>query len=269
MKKVLVTGVSRGIGRSIAERYLREDYELWGTFNASENQARELENTFGEKRVHLLGPYDFSYIDQTESLLEVLKGCKFDSVISNAGMFSEIDDFNDFSLSEYMKIMNCNLMSPTMLLIGLRDSIQSGGNITIISSIDAYSGAYGSISYSVSKASLISLGRCLTVNYGLKNIRVNTIVPGVIDTDMNTLENCMIANILTPMQRVGRPDDIAEMVYFLSSDKASYISGAVIPVDGGYLNTDILLKREKDRDFSNLLFNYANKVVQNHFDSIL
>ena len=259
MKKGLVTGGSRGIGRCIAEKYLRGGYELWGTFYSHEKRARELEDLYGNERVHLLGPYDFCNLDQTKNLLCELKRYTFDSIVSNVGMFSDGDDFNDFNLTRYMEVMNCNLFSPTMLLTGLKENIQTGGNITIISSIDAYSGAYGSISYSVSKAGLISLGKCLAVNYGQRNIRVNVIVPGVIDTDMNTEANCTIAPLLTPLHRCGQPDDIAETVFFLSSNNASFISGAVIPIDGGYLSTDVLLKAESDSDISALLYNYARK----------
>lgn len=142
--------------------------------------------------------------------------------------------------------MNCNFYASLILGIGLQNNITEGGSIVIISSIDTYSGAYSSISYSVSKAALLSLMKCLSVNYGLKSIRVNSVSPSFIDTDMNTPDIMNNISKFAPIFRVGKSEEVAGIVYFLATDEASYISGENIVVDGGYKNVDSILKYEAE-----------------------
>lgn len=249
-KSVLITGVARGIGRGIAERFLNEGYELFGTFHKSEEKARELESIYGSDCVHLFGPYNFQNLSDTKALLEKLKSHKFNTIVSSAGMFCDedeektYDDFNNFQLDRFMQKMNCNFYTPLLLAVGLKDNIVNGGSIVIISSNDAYSGAYASMAYSISKSALISLMKCLSVNYGELNVRVNSVAPGAINTDMNTREQMDIAPYFTPMSRVGEPIDVAKVVYFLASDEAAFVNGVNITIDGGYSNVSILLKAE-------------------------
>ena len=132
------------------------------------------------------------------------------------------------------------------LCVGLQKNIINGGSIVIISSNDAYSGAYSSMSYSISKAALISLTKCLCVNFGNKHVRVNSVAPGAIDTDMNTEEQMVLSPQYTPIERVGQPSEVANVVYFLASEGASFINGENITIDGGFGNVSILLKSEAD-----------------------
>ena len=89
------------------------------------------------------------------------------------------------------------------------------------------------MSYSISNSALLSLVKCLSINYGEKNVRVNSVAPGVIDTDMNTIENTVLTPYFTPIPRSGKPSDVASVVYFLASDEAGFISGENITIDGG------------------------------------
>lgn len=245
-KKVLITGVARGIGRSIAECFLQEGYIVYGTYFYSKEKAYELIAQYGDERVKLLGSYNFCNLNEVQNLLGELQMNTFDCVVLNAGMFSENDDFRNFDLNQFEEVMNCNFYASLILGIGLQNNITEGGSIVIISSIDAYSGAYSSISYSVSKSALLSLMKCLSVNYGIKNVRVNSVSPGVIDTDMNTEETMKIVPDFAPISRVGKPIDVAKVVYFLTTSEASYISGENIRVDGGYKNVDNILKYEAE-----------------------
>lgn len=250
MKNVLVTGVSKGIGRAIAERFLDEGYALYGTYFRDENRAKELVNKYGESKVNLFGPYDFTTIDGIDRFIADVKDYKFDSVICSAGIFSENDDFNEFDLEEFNKTMNCNFYAPLMICLGLKDCINDGGSIVIMSSNDAYPGAYSSISYTVSKAAVISMMKCLSANFGEKGIRVNSVAPGAINTDMNTPEQMNIAPYFTPIGRVGQPVDVARVVYFLASSESGFISGENITIDGGYNIVSVLLKAEADQKLS-------------------
>lgn len=256
MKNVLVTGVARGIGRAIAEKFLDAGYTLYGTFNSSKEKAEELVNRYGEDRVKLFGPYDFTDLSQVDAMVGDLSIFRFESIICNAGMFSENDDFNNFELGEFNKTMHCNFYAPLMICVGLKNSINEGGSIVLMSSNDAYPGAFSSMSYTISKASIISLMRCLCVNFGSRNIRVNSVAPGAINTDMNTDEQMNIAPFFTPISRVGQPVDVAKVVLFLASDDAGFINGENITIDGGYSDVSILLKSEADPRLSHLLQNF-------------
>ena len=135
----------------------------------------------------------------------------------------------------------------------LQNNINVGGSIVIVSSNDAYPGAYASMSYTISKSALLSLMKCLSVNYGGKNVRVNSVAPGAIDTDMNTPEQMNIAPYFTPVSRVGKTTDVANVVYFLASDQSSFVSGENITIDGGYNVVSILLKSEAEPTLSDNL----------------
>ena len=245
-RRILITGIARGIGRAIAEKFLENGDMVVGTYFSSEDKARELLEQYGEERVKLLGPYDFQNTDQTNELLTNLMEYSFDSVICNSGMFSDNDDFMNFDLEEFKRIMNCNFYAAMILCIGLQKNIVNGGSIVIISSNDAFSGAYASMSYSISKAALISLTKCLCVNFGSKHIRVNSVSPGAINTDMNTEVQMDLSPQYTPIERVGQPSEVANVVYFLTSEEASFINGENITIDGGFGDVNILLKNEAD-----------------------
>jgi 3-oxoacyl-[acyl-carrier protein] reductase len=246
-KTVLVTGASRGIGRAIAEKFLQQGYQVYGTYFASREKIEELETTYGKDKMVICGPYDFRQTKDTQKLIKRLLGVKFDSVVINAGIFVENDDFINFDLEIFNQTMNCNFYAPLILGVQLQHHIKPNGSIVIISSTDAYRGAFGSMSYSISKAALLSLTKCLCVNYGRRGIRVNSVSPGAIDTDMNTPEQLLESPKITPIQRVGQPDEIGNTVFFLASNSSSFINGENITVDGGYNNVDVLLKKETGR----------------------
>ena len=256
MKKVLITGISKGIGRAIAETFLKKGYIVYGTFYNDMDLAFDLKTKYGENKIKLYGPYDFTKIEETKIFIDKIKAENFDSIICNAGIFSENDDFNNFDLLEFNKTMNCNFYTPLLLCVELQKNINNNGSIVIISSNDAFPGAFSSMSYSISKSALISLMKCLSVNYGTKNIRVNSVAPGAIDTDMNTDEQMNIAPYFSPISRVGTPRDVAKVVYFLASEEAGFISGENIIIDGGYSIMSILLKSEADEKLSENLQNF-------------
>lgn len=246
-KNVLITGVSVGIGRATAAKFLSEGWHVYGTFLNSAREASDLKSTHDTNKVTLYGPYDFRNLDDTESLLRELSGVEFDAVVLNAGMFSEHDDFMNFELEEFNETMNCNFYTPLLLGTKLQHQIKNGGSLVIMSSNDAASGAYSSMSYCISKSALLSLCKCLCVNYGRRNIRVNSVAPGSIDTGISTPEQEFDAPKLTPIDRNGQPNEVADVIYFLSSEAASFVNGENITIDGGYSDVSVLLKKEASR----------------------
>ena len=247
-KTILITGASRGIGKATAEKFLEEGYVVYGTYFESEANIVDLQSKFGKDRFIACGPYDFTKISEVNKLCDKLVGIDFDAVFFNAGIFSENDDFLMFNINEFNSVMNCNFYSPLIIAITLQKFIKNNGAIVLMSSNDAYSGAYGSMSYSISKAAVISLMKCLSVNFGRRRIRVNSVAPGAIDTDMNTPEQVIEAPKLTPIERIAKPYEVAEVVYFLCSSASSFINGENITIDGGYSNVSSLLKQEISRN---------------------
>lgn len=122
-------------------------------------------NKYGEDSFKKIGPYNFSNTKDSFKLVEDVAGVEFDSLVLNAGTFSENDDFVNFDLEEFNKVMNCNFYSQFIIATKLQSFVKNGGNIVLMSSNDAYSGAFGSMSYSISKSAVVSLMKCLCVNY--------------------------------------------------------------------------------------------------------
>ena len=244
-KSILITGASRGIGKATAIKFLQNDWIVYGTYFSSLDNIRDLIAKYPKTFIPV-GPYDLRKLDQISKLVSKLKNNNFDAIFMNAGIFSENDDFINFDLQEFNFVMNCNFYAPMIISIQLKNNIKTNGSIVLMSSNDAYSGAFASISYSTSKQAILSLVKSLSVNFGKKGIRVNSIAPGAIDTDMNTPEQVNESPNWTPLQRVAQPYEVANVVYFLCGNESSFINGENITVDGGYGNVSILLKKEME-----------------------
>ena len=259
MKNVLITGAARGIGKAITEKFLKEGYIVYGAFYKSKKQIMEMQKKYGKDRLKILGPYDLRKIDQIDTLIDKILGIEFDTFVMNAGVFSENDDFVSFDLNDFNEVMNCNFYAPLMICTKMKSYIKSNGSIILMSSNDAYSGAYGSMSYSISKSAIISLMKCLCVNYGRRRIRVNSVAPGAINTDMNTPEQEFEAPLYTPIKRIAQPYEVANVVYFLTTQEASFINGENITIDGGYSQVSTLLKSEIERNRKIAGYKYLNE----------
>lgn len=239
-KTALITGVSRGIGKAICLNLIENGYTVYGTYNRSNKQAKQLKLKLGKKIK--LYKVDFAVRRQTLNFLKKVRGVKFDALINNAGVFKP-ENFNRFRFQTWDNTLEVNLTAPLLITLSLRNNLKKGGNVINISSTDGMTGSFTSISYAASKSALINLTKSLANNLGSRQIRVNSISPGWINTDMATDESYKAVR-LTPLGRNGKPEEIASAVSFLLSDKASFINGANIVVDGGYTNVDSIMKDE-------------------------
>ena len=234
-KVAIVTGGASGIGLSIAEKLLKNNYQVIISYNSSTDSARSLLEKYENLDIFQI---DLSNPENTQSLIDFAfsKYRKIDLLVNNAGvdLFKMI---NDTTFDDFDYIMKVNLYSPYFLARGVAKHMIDAkyGNIINISSILGITGGSCESAYSISKAGLDGLTKSLAQEFGPSNIRVNSIAPGLIDTKMNSnLTTDEINNLIMdfPISRIGTPDDVADLVLYL--EHASYVTGQVIQVNGGW-----------------------------------
>ncbi|MDR3303718.1 MAG: 3-oxoacyl-[acyl-carrier-protein] reductase [Treponema sp.] len=236
-KKALITGASRGIGKAIADRFIAEGALVWGIGTKEPSDLAERVAQSHEK-LHWISA-DLSKLADIEAVIEAaLKEADgFDIVINNAGITKDNISFR-MSLDDWQKVLDVNLSAAFLVArtVG-RDMIHKRkGSIINMSSVVGIHGNGGQANYAASKAGLIGFTKSFAREVASRGVRVNAIAPGFIDSDMTAaMSEAAKSAVLTqiPLKRMGSPQDIAEAALFLASDRATYITGQVLPVDGG------------------------------------
>ncbi len=237
-KVVLVTGASSGIGSATAKLFAKNHYNIVLQYHQNEEKAQklaeEITSTYQVKVLKI--KVDITKEENILRMKEEIKNTslKLTGIINNAAI--AIDTLpEDKTVADFKKVVSTNLIGPFMIYKYLASLMDKGFIINIGSTngIDSYY-PY-SMDYDASKAGLHILTKDMAVDLG-PNIRVNAVAPGWVETPMNEsltkeYKQEEIKKII--MNRFATPEEIAEVIYFLASDKASYINGAVIVVDGG------------------------------------
>ncbi len=235
-KIALVVGGSRGIGKAIALSLAASGFDIWLTYQSNHKAAEEAKKEIEKNSVTCrLFAFDVSDSKAAEEALgKISDETPPDVVVYNAGIArdnlmvwmtkAEWDKVIDTNLNGFYNIMHL------LLFAMLREK---RGRIVIISSTSGETGQAGQVNYSASKAGLIGAAKALAREVGKKNIFVNVVAPGIIDTEMTQeLPKDKILPLI-PLNRFGQPEDVASIVNFLCSEKNMYIHGQVIGVNGG------------------------------------
>ncbi len=240
MKNILLTGASGGIGYAIARKFLENsDARMILQYNTHAQKIESLKEEFPYR----IDSYKADLSDE-KSVVEFLKKIdsdykKLDIIIHSAGI-SVVDTINHTKVEDISKIINVNLKSPILItqkLVGKMIEKKSGV-IIFISSMWGITGSSCESVYSATKGGIIAFSNSLSKELGPSNIRVNSVSPGFINTAMNDnikVEDRDLFVSEIPLLRAGEATDVSNAIYFLCSDEASYISGANLRVDGGYL----------------------------------
>lgn len=239
-KVVLVTGAGRGIGRAIAIALAEEGAEVIVNYNGSEERAKEVKQTIeengGKASIYKCNVSDF---EACETMIrEIVKEHgHLDILVNNAGITKD-GLIMKMKEEDFDRVLNVNLKGTfNTIRHSARQMLkQRSGKIINISSVSGILGNVGQANYAASKAGVIGLTKTMARELGSRGITVNAIAPGFVDTEMTEVlseeirENACKQIILG---RFGKPEDIANVAVFLASDKADYITGQVISVDGG------------------------------------
>ena len=239
-KCAVITGASRGIGREIALKYAKEGANIVLNYRNSEEEALQLKEELDKLGSNtLIIKANVSDFEEAEKLIKEAKEAfgRVDILVNNAGITKDNliirmkeEDFDSVIDVNLKGAFNC-LKAVTPIMIR-----QKEGKIINMSSVVGVIGNAGQVNYCASKAGLIGMTKSLAREIGGKNINVNAIAPGFIDTDMTkVLSEDQKKNIMSqvPLKRLGQADDIANLALFLASEQSNYITGQVIHVDGG------------------------------------
>lgn len=241
-KIVLVTGASRGIGRNIAYNLALDGYKVIANYNNSEKEAKDLQEELKNKNIKIdIFKADVSRKQEVENLVNFVieKYNKIDVLINNAGIAEE-KLFTDITEEDFDKMMKVNLYSvfyTTQEVVKNMLKVHNGIIINI-SSIDGLTGGSCEVHYSMAKAGIDGMTKALAKELGPSNIRINSIAPGAIDTDMNknlTEEDWKVVEEETPLNKRGKPIDITRCVKWLIEDE--FTTGQVISPNGGLVIT--------------------------------
>lgn len=243
MKTALITGASGGIGKAVAQLFIKNGYFTVCHYNSDDDSINTFKSRLKKDGLDGYAYFckaDFTVLDEVKLLYDkaIEQFGHIDVLINNAGvdLYKLIDET---SLSDYDKVMDVNVKSAFFLSgMAQKEMIKRKcGSIIFVSSVWGQVGAAMETLYSTSKAAVIGLCKALAKEVAPSGIRVNAVCPGVVDTKMNDCfsadEKAQIISDI-PLMRTCSAEEVANLIYYLCSDQARYITGQTITIDGGY-----------------------------------
>jgi NAD(P)-dependent dehydrogenase (short-subunit alcohol dehydrogenase family) len=243
-KVALVTGAARGIGLAAAERFLKDGWSVAMLDYNHETLAATIKALNLPERVLAL-PYDVSKPADVAAAVAATKARfgRIDALVNNAGI-AEFAPMMETSLETWLAILGTNLTGPFMMSQAVVPVMeQTGGAIVNITSISGVRASTLRVAYGTSKAGLAHLTKQMAVELGNRGIRVNAVAPGPVETEMakKVHDHFIRADYhdVIPLDRYADPEELANVILFLCSPQASYITGQVLAVDGGFSATGV------------------------------
>jgi NAD(P)-dependent dehydrogenase (short-subunit alcohol dehydrogenase family) len=243
MKNILITGAAQGIGRAIAEA-LQEDACL---FVIDKQKSDFIEQKSQNPDSFKFFLQDIADREGLSKVLEQLKDEQFDAIINDAGEVY-LEKWDDLQLPTWDRTLTVNVTAPIQIVHSLRNNLNPNASIVNIASVDGFCAAFDTIAYAASKAALISLTKSLAAILGGSGIRVNAIAPGWVETEMTVDTLPAESAYMTPLKRNAKANEVADLAEFLVSEKASFITGETIIIDGGLSIVDYTLKKESEQN---------------------
>ncbi|MBP7643236.1 MAG: SDR family oxidoreductase [Saprospiraceae bacterium] len=241
-KVVIITGAASGIGKATAELFAKEGASVVISDIQEAEGKSTTENIIANGGKASFIKTDVSRPEEMEALVNfaIKTYGKLDIAVNNAGIGGELNPIADMSIEGWNKVIEVNLNS---IFYGMKYQIQAmlkngGGSIVNIASILGAVGFAGSSAYTAAKHGVVGISKAAALEYSSQGIRINAVGPGFIETPLlNALDAEMKSQLasLHPIGRLGTSEEVAELILWLASDKASFVTGSYYPVDGGYL----------------------------------
>ena len=239
-KVVLVTGGSRGIGKEVAKVYAENGYDVAINYVSDKTDVEGIKKEFQDLGVKcLMVKADVSNREEVEKMVEevISEFEKIDVLVNNAGITKDTLLMR-MSEEDFDKVIEINLKGTYLVTKAVTKYMMKKrqGSIINLASVVGVVGNSGQCNYSASKAGIIGFTKSVAKELASRNIRANAVAPGFIATDMTSVLSDSVKeniNAQIPLKRMGTAREVAEVIYFLGSDKSSYITGQVINIDGG------------------------------------
>lgn len=241
-KNAIITGARRGIGRATVEVFARNGANVWACARTKDEAFEADMRQLAEKHHVTIMPVYFDVANEAEvkQAIQTIRKFKMSiDVLANvAGIVGEITSFQMSSMDSIRSVMETNFFAVTLLTqyVARLMARQDKGSIIFVSSIAGLDGTPSQYAYAASKAALVGAMKNLAREVAVNHIRVNAVAPGIIGTEMGakietSIKEKMLEKVI--MNRVGTPEEIANVIAFLGSDLSSYMTGQVVRVDGG------------------------------------
>lgn len=249
MSIIIIGAAKEGYAESLTRKIINKGYSVIGTYDSEyAKNANKLTKEFDSKELKLteVDLSDRKQLDSfVKSIKEPIEGFVF------AQFFFAMEDPNSFNHDIWDKSIAINLTAPNFLIHELKKQMIKDSSIVVITSSEGFRGSYGASAYAATKAAIHNLVKTLANNLGKRGIRVNALPAGWIGGEMDTDEVFNMSRGLTPLGRLGKDEEIANICLFLLSKESSFINGTTILADGGYLCSDPLSKYEFEDEFGN------------------
>jgi NAD(P)-dependent dehydrogenase (short-subunit alcohol dehydrogenase family) len=238
----IVTGaLEPGIGKAVTARLLRDGYEVIGSYEPSLTPDR---SGFSSPERLTLIETDHASRSALQYLVDAVPGERAVAALVNGQSYFEMENPDNFDFTVWDRSLAVNLTAPKYLFHALRSKLAAGASVVTITSTEGFIGSFGASAYAATKAAIHNLTKTLANNAGCAGVRVNAVATGWIGGVMETDEVFNMSRSITPLGRLGSPEEVAAVVAFLLSSESSFVNGSVVVADGGYTGVDTISKHE-------------------------